>query len=392
MMKLYVPLILLSGVFNCMAAPVPYSEALELAKKDKKNIVVVCTGSDWLPSANDIEKAYASLEKDFPQDKVIWALYDEKEKASEAELKAPKPPIGVWNFPAVQILDSEARPVFYAEGIKPSTLMKLGPIVEKYEKLIDKRDGLWNAAKDKSGEEAYVLIAKGLDAMPEKMARYYKPQIEQLAKLDPSDKTGAHMKYTFGFLSFIEKEINGRIKDQKFDEAKKYIQDCLKKPALTTYQRQMLMAGMFRLQKEQGNLPAALDSLKALVKIDPKTEFAQGAKRMVAYYTQPVKMKNLSWSQGDNRPLWIPMLFDVSSVMKEPGTYEIEFKHRDGHTKFRNPVIKSGNNELVKVSDDKESNKFTVTISKLSGRPILQIDSQGTGWFAGCGDVIITKK
>ena len=372
----------------------PYKEAKTKAQEEKKPLVILCTGSDWLPLAKDIDKAFKALQEKSASSKdlVIWAIYDEKEKATPEELKDPTPPIGVWNYPALEIVDDQNRPLAFEEGLSASQISQALPFIEKALQTQKKRDDAWTEAQKVKGEKAAELIAKGLDAMPEKIARQYKNEIESLKKEDPEDKKGYHLKYTFGFLGFMEGEVNKSLSEQTGAEAMKRIDEKLKKPALTASQKQALWAGKFRIAKEMKELPTGIEYLKKLIDVDPKTPYANGARNLIAYYTQPVKIDGMSWTGRDNRPQWTSTSFNVASAVKSAGTYKIEFKHKSGHTRFKNPALKAGNRVLSQLTDDKESREFTISLPSGAPRAILEVQMMGTGWFDGAGDVIITKQ
>lgn len=391
---------LMTGVaifsLNCLCAePILYSEAVEKAKKEGADIVVLSTGSDWLPNADAVGKAFKILEDKVGnlQGKLIWAIYDDKENVSKEaqEKKEIMPSVKVWNYPAIQVLDSASRPLFFEEGVTASRITGVGNDVEKAITARKNRDFFWVDAEKTTGPAAVELIAKGLGCMPENMARSYKNEIEKMNKEDPTDAKGYHLKYTYWFLSHVEKDVNDLIDKQQHDAALALVDEKLKKPMLTVSQRQSILAGKFRILKSMGDLKNALLVLKQMIALDPKSDFSFGAKNLITYYTQPVKCTGLSWTNSDNRPEWTPMIFDLGSTLKSSGTYELEFKHKGGHTKFRNPVLKSCNNIVVGISDNKEGNTFILQVPR-GGRLRLEVEGQGTGWFDGRGDVIVTKK
>lgn len=374
----------------------PYDKALEKAVVNKKAVVVLCDGSDWLPQSESIRKAYQEL-ADNAGDMdavVIWAIQDEKNVQTEEEKKAKRPPLKVWNYPAFQVVDSEGRPLYVAEGVTPDVLVKKAPaMIKKVLEAAEKRDKIWEDAKSKQGPDAAGLIGKGLDQLPEKAAREYKAQLEEIKKADPEDKRGYYLKYTYNFLPFKEGDLNKLIEEKKYADAYKLIEKKLNASTLTTYQKQSIMTGKFIVARAEGDLTKALNYLRQVAAVSPDTEYAKAALALVDIYTKPVMLQEMKWRTSDNRPVWLPMVVDVSSAVKGSGTYEIEFKGKGGHTRFRKASFRNSSGKvLVEAPDDKESAKFTLNLPSGPSKVLLQVESQGTGWFDGRGDIVVTKK
>lgn len=376
--------------------PLPYENALQKAVLNKKAVVVLCDGSDWLPQSEKMRTAYQTLIDNAGDTDafVIWAIQDEKNVQTEEEKKQKRPPLKVWNYPAIQIVDSEGLPLYMAEGVTEEALTKKFPAMIK--KVLDaraKRDKIWTDGKDKTGVAAAEVIGRGLDLLPENAAREYKGKIEEIKKADPKDEKGYHLKYTYNFQAFKEGEIMKRIEEKKYDEAYKFVDEKLKSSILTKYQRQSILASKFAIARAEGDLPKALNYLKQVISLAPGTEFSQASQKMIDIYTKPVTLTDMKWRQSDNRPVWLPMRLDITSKINGTGTYEIEFKHQEGHTKFRKAsLINATGKEMAKSPDANEATRFSLDLLEGSPKVILQVESMGTGWFSGCGDIIVTKK
>lgn len=386
----------------------PYPKALEKAKAEKKEIIVLSDGSDWLKNTKELNKAYKELVASLPtlDSKVIWAIHDELDTQTEEQKKAPKPTVKVWNYPAIQILDDQARPLYFIEGLKPVDVIGVKDMIPKaLEKRIE-RDNLWKAGENAKGPEKVTALGKGLDVLPEKLAKEYKEVLNTMKAEDEADTTGYHTKYTFHHGPFYERDLFPLLGEKKFDEAYKFVEKSMKSPQLTVYQKQVMTAAKFKIAIEEHNAlhadpkaqaakkKEAMDYLRQVVSIAPNTDMGRGAKESIAYYTEPVRLKSPSWEQRDNRPVWAPMIVEIPEVIKAVGTYELEFAHKGGHTRFRNPRLKVGSKVISQINDDKDQRKFTMVITApvTAKRVTLEVDSQGTGWFDGRGDIIVTKK
>lgn len=388
------------GVLSSFAAEViPYAEALEKAKAEKKMIVVVSDGSDWLLVSPELNKKYNSFveKKGDKFTNVIWAIHDVKNKKpeTEEEKKAPSPPVRVWNFPGIQILDDEARPLFFREKLDPSELDLIDKMVKTAEKTKTTRDNYWVKAEAAEKAERAENLAKGLLALPEhvRKQKVYNKVRERAAKEDPEDKKGYVFALTYEPLRFVEKEVNVRVKEKQYKEAYDVINSKLKLPALSKHQKQYLMAAKFRVARSEGNLADGLKYLKQVVDIDPATDVAKGAEGMARFYTQPVKLSSMKWTNLDNRPDWLPMMVDVSSAIKGSGKYKVEFKRQQGNTKFRNPAFKTTSGRVISaITDNKEGHEFLLDLPSGS-KVILEVESRGGDhWYSGRGDIIVTKQ
>lgn len=372
----------------------PYPEALKKAKEEKKDIIVLTDGSNWLPQSPEVQKAYKQLiDKSTLKDKVVWALNDEPTGQTEEEKKLPRPPLKVWYFPGLQVVDSQGRGIFIMEKAGSEQILQAEKTLKDAIESREKRDEFWSKAEKAKGPKAAEWIAKGLDMLPPSSLKEYKKELERMKKEDPEDNKGYYLRYTFRASSYMDKEINTLIKEKKFEEAYAHADKLLNLPALTTYQKQVITASKFRIAAQAGNQKEGLKYLKQAAALDPKSEFGKGALNLYGYYTRPVALSALSWSDEDNRPDWTPTTVRVGTIVKKPGIYEIDFQHKDGKTRFRKAKFKSGNRILASVDDDKEKSKFEIKLPKAApSNIVLEVESRGTGWFSGKGNIVITKK
>lgn len=387
--------LLITSVINGQSATLlPYPDAVVKAKAENKDIIVLTYGSDWMPETPALTKAYETMIDKSPlSDKVIWALNDEKTGQTEQEKKQPKPPLKVWYYPGLQVVDSQGRGMFVLEKLSDDQILKAGVALKKAVEEREKRDEFWKKAETQTGDAAVESWAKGLELVPENSMKAYKKQLDLLLKSDPTDAKGYHTRFTFQAHAFMEREINALIKEKKFAEALQKVNDLLKRPALTKYQKQVISTARFRIAYKQGNLAEGLKYLKQAVAIDPQSEFSTGILRLYDYYSKPVVLSSLSWSGETDRPEWTPTSVKVKEWVKEPGTYQIKFERKGSGTRFRNPSFKSGNKVLASIRDDKKGDSFELTLpSSAPANIVLEVEAQGSGWFGGKGNIVITKK
>ena len=100
-----------------------------------------------------------------------------------------------------------------------------------------------------------------------------------------------------------------------------------------------------------------------------------------------------AWESYDNRPVWLPLVVDLSAQITAPGSYQIEFRHLAGHTRFRRVSLKAGGREIAWDSNAAESTSVLLVVpASAKGLAIeLWAEAQGTGWFDGRGEIVVTR-
>lgn len=386
------------------ASLLPYSQAVELAKKENKKIVVIWNGSDWSPNAVESTKVFDEKAQALDNE-VIFAVYDDKNGMTEAELKAPKPPGDMFKIPAIQIISPDNSIVYFShQKLTPEKVVKVMEKMPLYLDDLEEAEALWKKADAVSGAAAAKLYGEGLDFLQYDAAQGQKAIIEKMQKADPADSDGYILKYTFGHEGFMnqlakiarggadEKDFKGSL-DWSLSDA--YIDKCLTYKHLPIELRQKILAAKFSTQRQRDNMPAALATLKEIVALDPKSQLGIGAANYYDFYTKPVYLKELKYTGQDMRPRFSPWIMDVSKIITEPGTYEIERK--GGGVDTRNMQLFSGKAIIVDVPEDqkdKNTSQFTIELPANTSMHQLElhVEAIGHGWYDGSGEFVITKK
>lgn len=372
-----------------------YPAAVAAAKSSRKDILVLVDGPGWAPDSAEVRKVFVSsgVRSRFG-DKVVWSLIEQSDTGEAPEKKPGKPvepEVNPWNLPALLVIDPDGRVGAVAEGVRAKTA---SGILSRAASLIDtrkKRDDIWKRARAATGSQRAQLFGSGLDLMPLDRAMERKDIIDEIRKADAKDATGYLAKYTFDPGAFHEKQVDPLIRAKKYDELTKLLDGYLANPRLLPRQRQVVMAGYFQMFRAREDMKGALESLRRIAAFDARNDMGVGAQRYRKYLLEPVKIDGLRWASYDNRPVWLPMIFDVSSLVKDAGTYEVEFAHRSGNTRFGKVALMSGGAEIGSDENKGHKRKVRVTVAKPRGKVELHAVSQGTGWFDGQGDVIVRK-
>lgn len=178
-------------------------EALELAKKNGRPVLVDFTGSDWCvwcvrldTEVFDTElfraeapKRFVLVKLDFPRHSSILTA-EEKEHNQQWSKK-----FGVNGFPTILLLDTEGRPFAktgYQEGGEEHYLKHLSElegILRERNQRVEQAEGLTGLARAKKLDEALELLDESM------ATAYYQTWINEIGELDGDDEAGLRTKY-----------------------------------------------------------------------------------------------------------------------------------------------------------------------------------------------------
>ena len=397
-MKTYLMFLLMFALaMVCSAIDIlSYPEACQKAKNEKKPIVVFSDGSNWLPHSREFRESYRNLADQSPLGtQVVWAIKDDKVGLTPEEIqeekKRPSPPIKIWAYPGIQVVDSEGRGIFRMQNLNVQKIGKADAILQKSVQMIRRRDEFWAKADKLKGPLAAENWAKGLLLLPSYVRGSYKSILERIRKEDPEDKTGYYLRLTFNAAGFIGGQINPLLKEKKYDEAYSLANKYLQLPRLSQEQKQHVAVALWRIAAAEGNKEKSLLYLKRTAQMNPNTTFGQNCMRLYNFYTKPIELTSLRWFDTDIRPDWTLARVKVGHVVKEAGTYIIEFKQLNSRTRFRKLEFQTRGKTLAKVPDDKDRYRFELTLpSNPSSDMTLVFEMRGSEH--GAGEIMITKK
>ena len=385
----------------------PYSEALEEVKESGKDILVLCVGSGWMKDSERLVKGFKQVASRCKRQDLVWAVYDLKRELDDKGREALGTlPLEIYGYPAWIYMDAKSRALWHKESIELKDLLKLPLYADRLAPKRKKRDAelkkviAWDGIE---GMEKAEIIGRALDPILtpiiehfpfQVVSKYigsYRDLIDRMKAFDPTDRHGYLFKFTFNYLPIVEGTILKNCNGKKFRENYRFLDEKLALGILTPTQRQRLMAFKFTTALRENKLEKGIGYLDEAIALAPKSAFAADCKRVKKYYTQPVILKELRWNPEDNRPRWTQMIVEITPEVKDYGSYTLEFKHEAGHTKFRNPAIKVGRRTVAEMEGERTT--FTFSMKDVpDDRVYLSVESLGTGWFSGCGDILIRKK
>lgn len=404
-MKRFILGILFGGLSSVLMAEQVISYEQWLEKKDRGDAMILCVGSDWLPESGELTQSFMQVAKNASTKKIAWVLYDRKDLIDRKTSKRKNPPVAIYGYPAWIYTDHSKRIIRYRESISDQDVQELASVAESLEKQREERDVLLEKANQEglSKIEQARRIGAALEPIVQPVMlrepfvvvnRYlnsYKDLQNKIKELDPEDQTGYGFKYSFYYLPIMEKVILANCDAKKFEDNYRYVDNKLKLKVLTTRQRQQLLIFKYTTAMRENKIPKALRFLDQVIAVDPSSEFAQMSKRIQKYYTEPVLLKDMSWNNKDNRPVWTEMIVDVSNIVKAGGKYRLQFVHEKGGTSFRNPRLFVGNREIAKGEEKGKRRKGYLFSLKQSpvGKVTLHAELMGRGWFSGRGKIVL---
>ena len=288
MKTLILPLVaaLLAGVAGASEAwSTNPAEAMQQAAARKKGVMLEFTGSDWcgacimqkkqalsLPKVQeDIARSFIPVELDYPRKK----QQDEQTKAS---LETYKKSYGITGFPTLVFADAQGRPVHTVVGYSnPDQVMQ---DTEKAAEALKTQQALTaKLAGQLTEQERRDALVQLLNTVPQSSIRtFYKPALEELAKLDPQDASGIRAKLNRKELlntqreeladTFRQKNVH-ILAEQKPDEALSIMDSYLKKDGLLPEVKQAVLMQEVNLLMQQNRVNELERPLKEAIALLP---------------------------------------------------------------------------------------------------------------------------
>ncbi len=262
-----------------------FAAAKELAAKEKKDLLMDFTGSDWCgwciklrkevfdkpEFAEEAPKSFVLVELDYPQQK----QQDEKIKTQNQKLQET---YTVEGFPTIILADATGRAYAktgYAAGGPTPYLKSLSEMRATREK----RDAAFAKAEKAEGLEKAKAIDEGLKALdPEIVDAYYDKEIESIISLDKEDTLGRKKGFE---VAKAGKELQETLEslhgEKKFEEFGKTIDDFIAKWKLEGMEKQRLLMNKFAIYGPD-KLDEAEKTADEVIKVDPESQIGKQAK------------------------------------------------------------------------------------------------------------------
>ena len=263
--------------------------ALKRAAKEKKDVLMDFTGSDWcgwcikLDSEvfsqpafiKEAPKQFVLVKLDFPQrTKLPAALQKQNQEWLEK--------FGVRGYPTIVLTDAKGRPYAktgYKEGGPEAYLTHLRELAKTGAAL---KAALAKAAGARGADKAALLDKALADLDPELAGAAYKDVIQQIIAADADNKAGLKHKYA---LILAENDVQAALSKNDLDGAMALIDKAFKELSPSGTQAQELLVTKGLIQNKKGDKAAAIATLEAARAAAPESDRA----RQIAGFLERLK-------------------------------------------------------------------------------------------------------
>jgi thioredoxin-related protein len=264
-----------------------YQTAHAKAVAEKKHLLLVFTGADWIALCRlfdqDILNQPAFLDGIASQFVPVRLDYPKKTvqlQSTVAQNRIFMRAYRVSSFPTLILTDTDGRP-YGINGYQPVPPANYAKVIGAMRDIATERDALFaKAAAAPAGAEKARLLAQGVPNLPGNLpARYYRPQLEEIIANDPKDETGKVAKCR-RMISDVEYADAMQKLEDKVDWAGmlKLTDDYIAANALRGAEKQHALFNKVGIFQKQANTTELVKSLMEIVAIDEKTPQGRQAK------------------------------------------------------------------------------------------------------------------
>lgn len=310
-------------------------EAQEQGKQAGKPVVILWYGSDWMGReaaslCSEWEKLAAA--GNLP---VVLGQFDDKlNQPRDKRTKTGMPT--QYNLPAAVVLLPDGTYYTALTGKKVKTAKAMQKALQEMMPKLQKFRAVAEKARSTKGEEAAKAAGEALRMLPFEDARKCNALLDVLRSQDPQNKTGNKEVFLQGHEA-TWKELNSILeaggkggKDRDFAGAEGAARKVLARTDLTKEARQRWLGGLAFVQREKFNAMGDNDwkdflaTCKEIVKVDSKSDYAEGARFFLDYYNTEKPFIITSYfydSRVMPRFFDKPWKVDVTSSMEGAGDY-----------------------------------------------------------------------
>ena len=266
-----------------------YTAAVEEAKAQNKDLLIVFTGSNWIDICKTFEKdilmqpdfidpvsqKYSLLKLEFPKDNRLPAAL-----ASEYQLL--KTAYRVRGFPTVLVTDSAGLP-FGLNGYQPITAENYARTMLAMVKGREIRDAATNRAASLKGAKKVDALVESVPELPGSLAaRYYRKEMEEVINLDPKNKSGRadHFKKMLADVDYSS-EMQRLAEQVQYEKMIELTDSYIKEQNLSGELLQRTLMDKLSVLRKQKNTEGVVRTLLEVVSVEPKSQFGKSAQKML---------------------------------------------------------------------------------------------------------------
>lgn len=266
-----------------------YSSAVETAKREGKDLLLVFTGTEWIEMCRLFERdilnqpvfmetagtRFVLVKLDFPPEKEVG-------KPVPKELMLLRDAYRVKGFPTLVMTDAEGSP-FAINGYQPIAAAAYAKAIEDISKAQEIAVANRKRAEGESGLDKARTLVMSIPQLPGSMAaRYYRPELEAVITADPGDTLG-HTKTYQRFIADADysaamQKLGENVEWQKMVE----LTDAyIKVGQLEGAVLQKALLNKAGVQRRQGNAEGLAATLLEIVAVDGNTVYGAEAQQQL---------------------------------------------------------------------------------------------------------------
>lgn len=305
-------------------------EARKKASQEKKDIMMVFSGSSWSERSKKFDAEVFNVEafKKETRGKYVTVVFDlpaSRDEAHEHIIEIQKK-YRFRQMPTLILADHQGRPYAYTGAREGSLEDYLKHLQELYSVRVE-RDRLFEEAGKAKGAKKAELMVQALKSLPQDIVpAFYDPEIQEIEKADPEGKT----EYAPGIrkTQALEKEqerYNGYFREKKYDLILKQARQEAAKAKGEDAQR-LLLYGI-RALADQEKYDEATKMVEEMAKIDPKSTLGQRAERYQSMLKSAKERKNRPKKPAGpvvSKP--VAVVTDIAELRKDAEAIEADLK------------------------------------------------------------------
>lgn len=247
-------------------------EAIASAKKNKKDLLLLYTGSDWCPPCKKLEQEVLTDESFYLEAETYFEfvkfdfLKNSPLPESTSKLNdqwAEK--FGIDSFPTLVLVDANLKPYAFA-GYEEGGVENFLGMLEESRQVRVARDEKMLLAEKATGDQKAKLLDEAISKMPREISEVYYPDIiEEIIKLDEDDELGLRTKWNEANDKELRKVILTDVmmiaRLESPDRAVAMIDEVLNEINFTAKQRLEIMQMKLNLVREKDGDVTKMDAI-----------------------------------------------------------------------------------------------------------------------------------
>jgi thioredoxin-related protein len=263
-----------------------YPSALQEAKAESKDLMIVFTGTDWIeicgkfyddilsqPSFMEaMSSRFVLLKLEYPRDGKL----PKEEAAQKSFLRAAYQAKG---FPTVVLTDVEARP-FGVNGFQPLPPAEYAAQILSMEEAHEARRALAEEAGSLAGLEKAKKLVESIPELPGILtARFYRKEMAEILEADPGDTLKLKEKY---LRLIADADYSARLQvltsEGKWKEMIQLTDQYIAEGKLEGEVLQRALMNKAAVQRQLEDAPGFVATLQEVIQISAETETGSAAK------------------------------------------------------------------------------------------------------------------